>query len=247
MPVPYRRSVSNTESTSIHASKRSRPFNGRGGNTLSDMSARLDPREYDLGELREAVRKAARKDAKANGRSSSVHGGSPDNGYRPDSDVMARVEHTDRTEKAPGFRHHSRGSRQTDSHRSRRADTRGKKPEHTADDRNRQRRPVPELRLQSGPRATDRPYLPRIPGGYEAQLEIFEWLERLVARGGVETTREALKYYESVEWISEESRTDLEGFIDGLSAVEPSGSRRLSTDDHRMSLHYVARLARLTR
>lgn len=89
----------------------------------------------------------------------------------------------------------------------------------------------------------ERPYLDRLPQGYRAQVEIFAWLEELLATSGREATLEALSYYEAVGWLSGESREDLEAFLEGLTAAEPPDPRPLAVDDHRHSLRYVARLA----
>ena len=83
-----------------------------------------------------------------------------------------------------------------------------------------------------------------MPDSYGAQAEIFEWLEGLIATCGRESTLEALDYYESVGWLSEDSRESLEEFVEGLTSAEPPEPRSLDVDDHRDSLRYVARLAR---
>lgn len=90
----------------------------------------------------------------------------------------------------------------------------------------------------------ERPYLDRLPEGYRAQVEIFAWLEELLATCGQDATLDALEYYEDVGWLSEESRRGLEAFVDGLTDAEPPDPRPLEVDDHRTSLRYVARLAR---
>lgn len=89
----------------------------------------------------------------------------------------------------------------------------------------------------------ERPYLSRLPDEYDAQVEIFDWLEELLATCGRERTLEALTYYESVGWLSEGSRESLADFVEGLGAAEPPDPRSLDVDDHRRSLRYVARLA----
>ena len=98
--------------------------------------------------------------------------------------------------------------------------------------------------LRSLGAAVERPYLARLPDSYDAQVEIFEWLEGLLATCGREPALEALEYYESVGWLSGDSRESLEGFIEGLTAPEPPEPRSLDVDHHRESLRYVARLAR---
>ncbi|WP_170964399.1 FlaD/FlaE family flagellar protein [Natronomonas salsuginis] len=93
----------------------------------------------------------------------------------------------------------------------------------------------------SGP-AVSKPYLDRLPDAYTAQLEIFEWLEWMLAATGHDGTLTALAYYESIGWLSERSREALEDVVAGLSAPQATG-QTLSIDDHRESLVHVARLA----
>ena len=92
----------------------------------------------------------------------------------------------------------------------------------------------------------ERPYLSRLPDSYDAQVEIFEWLAWLLETCGRESTLEALAYYESVEWLSEDSRESLKAFVEGLTATELPEPRPLNVDHHRESLRYVMRLARRT-
>lgn len=92
----------------------------------------------------------------------------------------------------------------------------------------------------------ERPYLSRLPDDADAQPVIFAWLQTMLECAGRESTLEALSYYESVEWLSESSRDELEAFLDGLAAEEPSEPRELALSDHRRSLRFVARLSALT-
>lgn len=100
-----------------------------------------------------------------------------------------------------------------------------------------------ELLSRGGGGDVERPYLDRLPEGYDAQVEIFEWLEGLLATCGREPTLEAFAYYESVGWLSADSRERLEEFVEGLTVAEPPEPRSLEVSDHRESLRYVARLA----
>lgn len=87
-----------------------------------------------------------------------------------------------------------------------------------------------------------KPYLDTLPGTYGSQQTILEWLDRLVSTAGTEGALSALGYYESIGWLSGESRTQLERFVDGFSSVETGGGS-LGMSDHRESLAYIARLA----
>jgi len=103
--------------------------------------------------------------------------------------------------------------------------------------------PAAFLAELSGP-AVSRPYLDRLPDAYAAQLEAFEWLEGLLTAGGHDATTSALAYYESIGWLSEHSREELEDVVSGLSAPGPEAAApSLGIDDHRESLLYIARLA----
>lgn len=93
----------------------------------------------------------------------------------------------------------------------------------------------------SGP-TVSKPYLDRLPDAYSAQLEVFEWLEWMLAAGGHDGTLTALAYYESIGWLSARSREELADVVAGLSAPQATG-RTLDIDDHRESLTHVARLA----
>lgn len=89
----------------------------------------------------------------------------------------------------------------------------------------------------------ERPYLPRVPDGYDAQMDVLEWLERLLETGDPEAVRAALSYYESVGWLSADSRGHIEAFLEGLDGVDSGGADRLGIEDHRTSFRYVARLS----
>lgn len=91
-----------------------------------------------------------------------------------------------------------------------------------------------------------KPYLDRLPDGYSAQLELFEWLDGLLSAAGRERTLAALEYYQSVGWLSEHSREKLEKIATGLT-VPDAHDRSLGVEDHRESLVYVARFAHRSR
>ena len=95
----------------------------------------------------------------------------------------------------------------------------------------------------SGPDLS-KPYLDRLPDAYTAQLEVFDWLEELLTVAGHDATLSALEYYESIGWISERSREELEDVASGLSTPgAETAAPSLGVDDHRESLLYIARLA----
>jgi archaellum component FlaD/FlaE len=89
-----------------------------------------------------------------------------------------------------------------------------------------------------------KPYLQRLPETDDARRIAREWVRGLVERAGSQGALEALVYYESLGWLTEATRNELEGY---LLAVEyrPGGSLEdLTRADHVESLARTARLAR---
>ena len=97
------------------------------------------------------------------------------------------------------------------------------------------------LERTTGGDGMEKPYLSSLPQSYAAELVIFEWLEFLVDRTGFRRTLDVLRYYRSIDWLTDETerklREYLQSFDDGNSADG------LDRDDHLQSLVYVARLA----
>lgn len=93
-----------------------------------------------------------------------------------------------------------------------------------------------------------KPYLDSLPSTYGVEIVVFEWLDFLINKAGFENTGNALKYYERVDWITEDARQDLRSYMRGFSEVESfdpdqPGPADLDIDDHLLSLVYIARLA----
>lgn len=93
--------------------------------------------------------------------------------------------------------------------------------------------------------ADERPYLSALPGSFVAEALLFEWLEFLVLRAGHDSATAALTYYERIGWLGAEAAAALDTYLSGLNEAGVDGDGELDADDHRMSLHYVARLAAL--
>lgn len=226
------------------------------------MSGRLNPRDYDLGELRDAVQEMPRTHASdeftvENSRAASetehavpVDSTTASGAQRGASRTATQgSEHppeeadeaaTDDVERYLQSRHRRRKEPEQRRRRDRNAGhKRPRRPEHP----NQQHVPNPDTFLAelSGSNLT-KPYLERLPDAYSAQLEVFEWLDEMLSRAGHEATVSALEYYEAIGWLSEGSREELEDITAGLSTPDTIGSR-LDIDDHRESLLYVARLA----
>ncbi|WP_318569795.1 FlaD/FlaE family flagellar protein [Salinigranum marinum] len=90
-----------------------------------------------------------------------------------------------------------------------------------------------------------KPYLGSIPQKYAAERVIFDWLEFLVLKGGFKRTMDALRYYRTIDWITEDVESSLQDYLIGFSD-EGTGSHDLNVDDHQLSLVYVARLASMS-
>lgn len=226
------------------------------------MSGRLNPRDYDLGELRDAVQEIPRSHASEEF--------PPDNSRTsPEREHAIPVESPKTAEAELGASgtashasdHPDESADETDMddverylqsrHRHRSETSEQRPPDRTGGREHRrseQPKQQPAQNLDtffaelSGTDLT-KPYLERIPDAYSAQLEVFEWLDEMLSRAGEEATVSALEYYEDIGWLSEGSREELEDITAGLSTADTIG-QRLNIDDHRESLLYVARLAR---
>lgn len=107
----------------------------------------------------------------------------------------------------------------------------------------------PEAKLAfevlSGDGPSSRPYLSGVPEGHLAELLVLQWLEYLVARGGVQGALKTLRYYRDLEWVDEAAETQLRVYLSALE--EPRGNPPgLTAEDHRVSLTFVERLASLS-
>ncbi|WP_251341722.1 FlaD/FlaE family flagellar protein [Haloplanus halophilus] len=96
---------------------------------------------------------------------------------------------------------------------------------------------------REGPR--ERPYLPALPASLTAEALIFEWLEFLVLQAGRESVADALDFYASVGWLGGDAAEALHAYLPGIDDARANAANDLDADDHRVSLHYVARLATL--
>ncbi|ADQ67604.1 flagellar protein d/e [Halogeometricum borinquense DSM 11551] len=88
----------------------------------------------------------------------------------------------------------------------------------------------------------EKPYLSSVPKEYAAERVVFDWLEFLVLKGGFKRTMDALRYYHSVDWITEDVETELHDYLIGFSG-NVSDTTEFDVDDHHLSLLYVAQLA----
>lgn len=98
------------------------------------------------------------------------------------------------------------------------------------------------LPLEAGGDA-EKPYLEALPEDNNGERLIFEWLEFLLLHAGHQGTREALSYYESVGWITEDCESQLKDYMLGLDEQATNDPTDLDVDDHLLSLVYIAKLA----
>lgn len=97
------------------------------------------------------------------------------------------------------------------------------------------------LERATGEDGLEKPYLASLPQSYAAELVIFEWLEFLVDRTGFRRTLDVLRYYRSIDWLTDETETRLREY---LQSFDDGGSDDgLDRSDHMLSLVYIARLA----
>lgn len=91
--------------------------------------------------------------------------------------------------------------------------------------------------------ADEKPYLAGLPEEYVGEHLVFEWLEFLLLHAGYQGATDALSYYESVGWITEDVEGDLGDYLLGIDDHGAPGQDDLDIDDHMLSLVYVAKLA----
>jgi flagellar protein FlaE len=93
----------------------------------------------------------------------------------------------------------------------------------------------------------ERPYLSALPASLVAEALIFEWLEFLSLQAGRESVADALAFYERVGWLGADATEALERYLAGIDDARANETNDLDPDDHRVSLHYIARLSALSR
>jgi archaellum component FlaD/FlaE len=173
----------------------------------------IDPRTYDLDELRAASAAPARVDG-VDSRTGDADGATVRETRRSETGATERPIATDRPAADAAFERAIRRDLAT-----RDAATGG----------------------------IERPYLTALPASLVAEAVIFEWLEYLVLQAGHEAAAEALSLYEAVGWLGEDAAATLGDYLSGLAESRANEANDLDGDDHRVSLHYVARLASLRR
>jgi flagellar protein FlaE len=99
------------------------------------------------------------------------------------------------------------------------------------------------LPLEAAAGDASKPYLSALPEEYAGEHLVFEWLEFLLLHAGYKGATEALDYYESVGWITEDVESDLGDYLLGIDDSAANDGNELDIDDHLLSLVYVAKLA----
>ena len=89
----------------------------------------------------------------------------------------------------------------------------------------------------------DKPYLRSVPDTYAAEFVVFEWLEFLLLHAGYQGATDALHYYESIDWVTEDVASQLDDYLLGIENEAAGDRAELDVDDHMLSLVYIAKLA----
>jgi flagellar protein FlaE len=101
------------------------------------------------------------------------------------------------------------------------------------------------LPLVGGDDDMEKPYLGGVPDTYAAEFVVFEWLEFLLMHSGYQGAADALHYYESIDWITEDVESRLNDYLLGIDQGASDDGADLDVDDHMLSLVYVAKLAQM--
>jgi archaellum component FlaD/FlaE len=176
----------------------------------------VNPEDYDLDELRQM----------AAGRQSEPHGHAP----RDVDDAESTQNGEHRRHRQHGHQGVSRGN---------------PTPRRGAASDALRSNQLEQLFLHQSAMVTEqmtKPYLDALPQKYAAERVIFDWLEFLVLKGGFKRTMDALRYYRTIDWITDDVEAALQDYLVGFTD-DGSGGHSMDVDDHQLSLLYVARLA----
>jgi len=99
------------------------------------------------------------------------------------------------------------------------------------------------LPLEAATDGLGKPYLESMPEEFAAEFVVFEWLEFLLMNTGFKGATEALDYYQSADWITEDVESTLNDYLLGIDNAGSGDATDLDMDDHMLSLVYVAKLA----
>ena len=100
------------------------------------------------------------------------------------------------------------------------------------------------------PQYRNKPYLKTIPDGYRSDLLLFEWMEQLREAASAEDSLAAVRFYETISWISSPVAEYLEDILLSLESPQKKlnagiSIRETSLDasDHVLSLRYISQLS----
>lgn len=202
------------------------------------MSSRLNPREYDLGELRNAAQRSTR----------DQHQEREDNSRQQHRKRQNSGRYQQRMRQDTGRYHRQTESisRADDSdvaaiERAEASEFQWNNTQNAPSSTSLSRSDF-ELLSRLSHSGVEKPYLTRVPDSYTAQMEIFDWLDGLASKASRSGVHDALDYYESIEWLSADSRQHLASFVNGFADANFRAFDTLDMKDHRESLLYVARL-----
>lgn len=209
------------------------------------MSSRLNPRDYDIEELRAAFQ------ANRGGNGEPVVEEALEQQYASQSDTQRAAMEQDgkwltagdtceQGPQKPVKNATDGGHPEASEGQADRDDSVATAPMHEADEGRSQARPLPQTHSDE----PDVLPLTQIPTAYTAQQAILDWMDGLLSASGQQGTMEALKYYEAIGWLSPECRDQLETFAEELRTAGCTDPRPLVIDDHRESLEYIGTLAR---
>ncbi|MCU4924842.1 hypothetical protein OB905_02435 [Halobacteria archaeon AArc-dxtr1] len=90
-----------------------------------------------------------------------------------------------------------------------------------------------------------RPYLVSVPSGYDVEFVVMEWLDYLTDEVGLNGAAQTLRFYESIDWISEPAeahlQTMLNGFNGGPDLDNPRPNSSLGVE-HSRSLWWISQI-----
>jgi archaellum component FlaD/FlaE len=184
----------------------------------------VNPEDYDIDELRQmaAERRPSPSPSEGRGRGQPGH-----------ADDAAGTQNGENGRQDPGHGRDARGSRGNPM------PGRGAAADALRSNQ------LEQLFLHQSAMVTEemtKPYLAALPQKYAAERVVFDWLEFLVLKGGFKRTMDALRYYRTIDWITDDVEATLQDYLVGFTD-DGSGGSGLDVDDHQLSLLYVARLA----
>lgn len=243
------------------------------------MSSRLNPREYDVVELRDALKttrgrnEGSKDDCDTNQQRFQTESEElEDKVWVSASDVGLNETFEDDSGASESRKPAAAETASFSATDEARHDAEGvmtpKRDEHSADDRSDARPPYGHAesprdsqvnpttdgsgglerepsRLSTGSGDPELIPLDQLPNSFTGQMAILDWLEELLSVCSHEEAINAMDYYRSIGWLSDESYEQLQNYIGGLESATPADPEPLGIEHHRESLRHIAALTRL--